>query len=77
MQKATRTVEETRKILGLGRATTYDAIKTGEIESIRVGRRILVPTSWLEQKLGLSPGALLFADEERPSISDAREEKTQ
>jgi len=37
------TVEETAKALRLGRISAYKAIQRGDIPSIRIGRRILVP----------------------------------
>lgn len=51
----TLTVEETAHIMRLSRMSTYRAIKAGEIPSIRVGRRILVPTAALQQLLGVTP----------------------
>jgi len=44
-------VEETRLLLGLSRGLMYDSIRKGEIPSIRVGRRILVPRVALERFL--------------------------
>jgi hypothetical protein len=41
------------KALGLGRNSTYEGAKSGEIETIPVGRRLPVPTSFLRKKLGL------------------------
>lgn len=35
----------------LGRSATYEAIKRGEIPSVRIGRRILVPREALERLL--------------------------
>lgn len=35
----------------LGRSATYDAIKRGEIPSVRIGRRILIPREALERLL--------------------------
>jgi excisionase family DNA binding protein len=46
------TVEEARKILRLSRNSMYTAIARGEIPSIRVGRRLLVPRAALELMLG-------------------------
>jgi excisionase family DNA binding protein len=43
---------ETGKLLGLGRGTTYSAAAKGDIKTIRFGRLVKVPTSWLRQKLG-------------------------
>ncbi len=39
--------------LGLGRAQAYAAASRGEIPTLRVGRRILVPTALLARRLGL------------------------
>ena len=44
---------ETGKILGLGRSSTYEAVARGDIPSIRIGRKLLVPTAGLQRLLGL------------------------
>jgi hypothetical protein len=41
------------RALGLGRNLTFEGARTGEIETIAVGRRRPVPTAWLRKKLGL------------------------
>ncbi len=41
------TVEEARHRLGLSRGGCYEAIRRGEIPSIRIGKRILIPKSAL------------------------------
>lgn len=46
------TVEEAARMLGLARSTAYDCVARGEIPSIRMGRRILVPTAELRKLLG-------------------------
>ena len=43
--KLVLTVKEVTKILGIGRNGAYAAIKRGDIPSIKIGRRILVPTA--------------------------------
>jgi len=43
-------------MLGISRAFAYEAVNRGEIPSIRIGRRILVPRSALENLLGEAPG---------------------
>ncbi len=45
------TVEEARKLLRLSRGATYEAIRTKQIPSIRIGRRILVPRVRLNELL--------------------------
>lgn len=49
--KLTVTVEEAAKILGIGRGLAYEAIRTGQIRSVRIGRRILVPLAPLQKML--------------------------
>ncbi len=44
---------DTGQILGLSRQGTYDAVTRGDIPSIRVGRRLLVPTAALRRLLQL------------------------
>ena len=51
-EKATLTVRELAKILGIGTNLAYELVKKEEIKSIRVGRKILIPkiavSNWLE-----------------------------
>lgn len=42
-------VEQARKLLGLSRGLMYKAIESGEIPSIRIGRRLLIPTERLKR----------------------------
>jgi len=39
-QRLTLTVEETAKVLGIGRQLAYDRVKTGEIPVGKIGRRL-------------------------------------
>lgn len=56
--KPTITVEEAGEILGIARSTAYIAARSGEIPTLRVGRRLLVPTARLLEMLGMAgPGA--------------------
>ena len=50
-ERVTFTVEETAKLLGIGRQLAYDKVKTGEIPVIKIGRRLLVPRRALEKLL--------------------------
>ncbi|WP_298347155.1 helix-turn-helix domain-containing protein [Ferrimicrobium sp.] len=49
--RLTVTVEEAAVVLGISRATAYDAVNRGEIPCIRIGRRILVPVVALNRLL--------------------------
>jgi excisionase family DNA binding protein len=57
-EKLVLSVEEARRILGLSRGLTYEAIRNGEIPSIRIGHRILVPKAALERLLAVSGNAI-------------------
>ena len=50
-EKLVLTVKQAAEILGISRPTAYEAIQTGEIPHIRIGRRILVPRLALEKML--------------------------
>jgi excisionase family DNA binding protein len=43
----TMSVDEAARLLGIGRGLAYEAVRSGEIPSIRLGRRVLIPRSRL------------------------------
>jgi excisionase family DNA binding protein len=45
------TVEEAAALLGISRSFAYEAVQRGDIPSMRIGRRILVPKSALARLL--------------------------
>jgi excisionase family DNA binding protein len=47
----TLSVEGVAKILGLSRASAYEAVRTGQIPSLRFGKRIVVPRAALNKML--------------------------
>jgi excisionase family DNA binding protein len=47
------TVEEAGAALGLSRTSSYEAVRAGTIPSIRLGRRLVVPTAALRRLLQL------------------------
>ncbi len=49
--RATYGVQEAAKILGIGRNAAYEAARRGEIPTIRIGGRILVPKAALDKML--------------------------
>ncbi len=51
---ATISLEQAGEILGVSRRTAYRAAARGQIPTIRLGRRIFVPTARLLDLLGLS-----------------------
>lgn len=54
-EELTVPVPTAARAFGTARNATYDAVKRGEIPSIRVGRSLRVPTSALRQMLGIEP----------------------
>lgn len=50
-ERLTLTVKEVQKLLGLSRGLVYQAIQSGQIPSIRIGRRVLIPRAALEHIL--------------------------
>ena len=50
------TVEEAATLLGISRSFAYEAVQNGQIPSMRIGRRILVPKAALERFLASSAG---------------------
>ena len=45
------TVEEAAQLLGISRSFAYEAVQRGDIPSMRIGRRILVPKAALQRYL--------------------------
>lgn len=53
----TMTVPEAGRLFGLERAASYNAARRGDIPTITVGRRVLVPTAKLRVLLGFDAQA--------------------
>jgi excisionase family DNA binding protein len=51
MTQLTMTVDEVAVALGVNRLTAYAGVKRGQIPSIRIGKRILVPRVAFERML--------------------------
>ncbi len=53
MENTRRTVSipDAARILGIGRNSAYEAAARGQIPTIRLGRRLLVPTDALDRML--------------------------
>jgi hypothetical protein len=50
-------VEEGGAALGLSRSTAYQAARTGDLPTLRVGRKLVVPTARLLRLLGDEPSS--------------------
>lgn len=53
--RATVSVEQAGRIVGVGRSAAYTAVSSGDLPVIRVGRKLLVPVCRLRQLLGELP----------------------
>lgn len=55
-QRMTLTVEEAARLLGVSRALAYELVRDGEIPSLRLRRRIVIPRTVIDALLrGESP----------------------
>jgi len=52
-ERLTWTVEETARKLGIGKNQAYEAVKKGQIPSIKIGKRLLVPAASFARLLGV------------------------
>jgi excisionase family DNA binding protein len=52
IQPLTVTVEQAAKLLGIGRSTAYELVHTGDIPSLRLGRRLVVPIAAFHDFIG-------------------------
>jgi excisionase family DNA binding protein len=50
-ERMTLTIPEAAKALGIGRNAGYEAARCGDIPTIRIGKRLLVPRAALERML--------------------------
>lgn len=48
------TVEEAAEILGIARSTAYTAARSNELPTVKIGRRLVVPTASLLRMLGIA-----------------------
>lgn len=50
-QRLTLKIEEAAKVLGISRNTAYDAARNGQLPTVKIGRRFLVPKAALDRML--------------------------
>jgi excisionase family DNA binding protein len=58
MDRATLTIPEAAKLLGIGRSAAYEAARRGDLPTLSFGRRRVVPSAALEQMLKFERGSL-------------------
>ncbi|GAP57295.1 hypothetical protein AHiyo1_01190 [Arthrobacter sp. Hiyo1] len=57
LSKPTATVEEAGRVLGIGRRQAYEGVRQKEIPSLRIGKRIVIPTRRLIAMIDGEPPA--------------------
>jgi len=68
-------VEGAAKVLGIGRSLFYQLLQTGQIESLKIGRRRVVPAAAVEafvQRLREEQAWISDAEPDRPVPSSLR-----
>lgn len=55
LKAITYRIEEAAKLLGIGRNTAYEAARTGQLPTVRLGKRLVVPKAALEKLLSGQP----------------------
>lgn len=54
-ERLTLSVTEAAELLGIGRGTAYECVRTGELPSIKLGRRIVIPKRALQALIDGTP----------------------
>jgi excisionase family DNA binding protein len=52
----TYSISEAAEAIGVGRNSAYELVRRGELRSVRVGRRVLIPRDVVREFLGIHPG---------------------
>jgi excisionase family DNA binding protein len=55
--RLTCTVEEAAAFLGISRGRAYHCVRTGELRSVQLGRRIVIPHIAIDELLSGGPAA--------------------
>jgi len=63
MDRWTVTVEEAAEMLGISRSSAYECVHRGELRALRLGRRLVVPRTALEELLGGAPASASLLSE--------------
>ena len=53
-RRLTYTVEEAASLIGISRAKAYKCVRSGELRSVHLGRRIVIPAIAIEDLLGMA-----------------------
>ena len=67
----TMSVDDAARLLGISRGLAYDAARRGELPTIRLGRRLLVPTARLLELVGSDREGVVHEMNERRATGGA------
>jgi excisionase family DNA binding protein len=65
VERRTYNVPDAGKVLGIGRSAAYEAARRGELPTIKIGRRLLVPVVALERLLEEARSVTLPTSDDR------------
>lgn len=65
--RLTLSIAEAAELVGISRTTAYELAQSGELPTVRLGRRILVPVNQLADVLGTDVDTVLDALRSRPA----------
>ena len=65
--RLTLSIAEAAELLGISRTTAHELAQSGELPTVRLGRRILVPVNQLADVLGTDIDAVLDVLRSRPA----------
>lgn len=68
VQPLTLTVDQAATVLGAARSTAYELVRAGDIERIRLRRRIVVPVAHLAEGLGVTAADVWAVVEVHPPV---------
>lgn len=68
MDKEVYTVKEVAEMLGLGRNTVYDNIRTGKIPHVQLGKRILIPKGPVDRFLNTKEELTITSGQKRAKV---------
>lgn len=68
IERQTLTIEEVAALLGISRNSAYQAVASGQIPVLRLGRRLLIPRAALERLLADTKASQPDRSRHRPSV---------
>lgn len=67
--RQTLDVAEAAELLGIGRSAAYEAARRGDLPTVRIGRRVLVPRAALEKMLDVPTPATSTTKPDRSAVA--------